>query len=219
MYTVEERKIIEEGLKGHPALLARVLGVAEHTLLVIGIDFARDRDWTVLTRRPVPKFSKGQTVMDESGKTWTVSAIEWNHGAWFYKTNDLWCNESFLKPAPKFAVGEWVTHPTWGDIEIVSREWEVCAEMPHGAWIYKHSGIVRNWENSFTAQTPQRSPFLPHASGTVFLGRHGKVDLWYWENTLIAVHETYEIHCVANQPTNTDLAEARRRAVKRSLTK
>ncbi len=122
-----------------------------------------------------PRFKVGDIVMLGQSEV-EVKRATWHalFSCWTYQVGDMRADQSerALKPAPKFAVGEWVK--SWlGDGETEKRIWE--ADL---GWVY---GLVRddqNWrarEGDLVAQTPQ---YKHDCAGCVFLGRYGSLDLW-----------------------------------------
>ena len=178
--------------------------------------------------RPEPRFKVGEKVKDFTGQIWNIDGAEFRTNplygpAWWYFWNNgrnAWTKETALervdKPAPKFAVGEWVTH---GDKagEIIER---YAAE---GSWIYKLSDApaIGHWEQTIIAQTPQHKH---GCKGSIFLGRHEGFDLW-WRPTMrevvavdpaVAYYYSVDGELLSRNPL---AIEARRRAVARGLVK
>jgi hypothetical protein len=187
----------------------------------------------LLPLKPAPKFNVGDMVCSDQKDPWRVMRRDWTakggDPGWYYGNPfGLWVRESAIKPAPKFAVGEWVTHKIWGNVEVSKREWEVRPiEKPGGMWVYSFTNLpsIRTWEADLTAQTPQHKH---DCKGCVFLGsyRHGyDWDLWVrpWDAAL----GTNNGHSVcwwisgipiaASGTASPEYVEARRRAVARGL--
>lgn len=181
--------------------------------------------------RPEPRFKVGEKVVHERGSG-EVCGMFWSQAdGWQYQLRSEqplrigWPRESSLKPAPKFAVGEWVTH-RYGPGEVLSRQWS----NGFGCWSYQVTGIMSEVETGLTAQTPQHKQC---GAGYVFLGRMTNAidtdwDLWFVKDgspfvpgPALASDAGDEFHLASagDKQTRPELIEARRRAVARGLVK
>lgn len=169
--------------------------------------------------RPVPKFKVGQKV-ELGGATWIVLTV---HGDGNYTINNdgrwVYAHENDLKPAPRFAVGEWVTLTGFGGglaAEVTSfgfrkefHEWRYELKRADGR-------LVSTWrEGDIEAQTPQ---YKHDCSGCVFLGRYAAFDL-HWHNGGAVYRYGVHIHDAGSKQDSEAGREARRRAVARGLVK
>lgn len=170
-----------------------------------------------------PRFKVGQRVV-ETAIAWEVGEILLGAYEWWYRApGSTWVEESKLKPAPKFAVGEWVTFDGYTG-EIKSYSWGLSSRTE---WIYDvlSAGVFgepclqwRRGEHALTAQTPQHKH---DCKGCVFLGRMGEADLYLEgdKRTLRAVYSSDGCCISCTAAMGPDLTEARRRAVARGLVK
>lgn len=170
--------------------------------------------------RPEPRFKVGDRVWAH-GKTHTIASSLW-HALFSFWSHRMETGETVsdhdLKPAPKFAVGEWVTHKR-GAGEVI----KACSE--DGSWIYNLSDVpqIGHWEDGLTAQTPQHNH---DCKGCVFLGRMDAGDL-YWTTThyrdpgllMVGRFGQQSFWPSYSNSTEPELIEARRRAVARGLVK
>jgi hypothetical protein len=184
------------------------------------------------TARPEPRFKVGEKVVWEESQTSQreghVESI--GNGAYLVRSRSghlfSWA-EDRLKPAPKFAVGEWVeakgvTGP------VIARHWERSRANTWSYDVQTPRWVRLLYEFELTAQTPQHKH---DCEGCVFLGRMGKWDLWFSAKGSIFVPGPSVFanggsdplgeyrECSAIEPTSPELTEARRRAVARGLVK
>lgn len=180
--------------------------------------------------RPEPKFKVGQKVI-WGDRIYEVNRREWcsiGRGVWTYGAADSpgLMHEPDLKPAPKFAVGEWVTR----DFDRICGKHEADFEVKalladeSGKWKYLHPDSRVVAEHELTAQTPQHKH---DCAWCVFLGRDGDVDLYFDaknhfdRGAFTYVAKFYTGHApVSDVPSPAPYVnEARRRAVARGLVK
>ncbi len=182
--------------------------------------------------RSEPKFKVGQKVCVHGADIqWGITAAEWNGTEWRYEgPNGWWWAECKIVPAPKFAVGEWVTRKyrsALPGVEIERREWRSGITHPAGGWLYSWgSSGGCDWEDDLTAQTPQHKH---DCAGCVFLGRLGEADLYYCQGpcdgqmaATVAVLFPGRARSITRREAlfaTKDHIEARRRAVARGLVK
>lgn len=175
--------------------------------------------------RPEPRFKVGEKVVTES-QPWTITkVVRFNCGPWWYEGDgDTRWQEAAVKPAPKFAVGEWVT---WHNVdgEIAARRWSTDLSQ----WEYALGG-THITEAHLTAQTPQHKQC---GAGYAFLGRMTNAtdtdwDLWFAKDGSLFVPgpalasdagNEFHLASAGDKQTRPELIEARRRAVARGLVK
>jgi len=178
------------------------------------------------TARPEPRFKVGEKVVWEESQTSQreghVESI--GNGAYLVRSRSghlfSWA-EDRLKPAPKFAVGEWVeakgvTGP------VIARHWERSRANTWSYDVQTPRWVRLLYEFELTAQTPQHKH---DCEGCVFLGRMGEWDLYYCKESqapwpvYVAVQRLVINICDAALPSHGVIFEARRRAVARGLVK
>jgi hypothetical protein len=199
--------------------------------LPVAKTFTEQRDEFIANHaRPEPRFKVGEKVHSSAFGTLGevinrqfVPNLGWRYGV----TGNLSASELDLKPAPKFAVGEWVTFRDQRHGEVIKREWA------NGRWRYEvdaKSAVIVTPEPALTAQTPQHKQC---GAGYVFLGRMTNAidtdwDLWFVKDgspfvpgPALASDAGDEFHLASDgdKQTRPELIEARRRAIARGLAK
>ena len=243
----------EKEARGKAECVARVNDLLKSGRLVFGCDFgtktatafnvyayACGADANAAKKpepsRPEPKFKVGQRVLwGDSDLVHEINRREWSpigKGVWLYGAvcRSGLMHEPDIKPAPKFAVGEWVTRKyrsALPGVEIERREWRSGITHPAGGWLYSWgSSGGCDWEDDLTAQTPQHKH---DCAGCVFLGRLGEADLYYCQGpcdgqmaATVAVLFPGRARSITRREAlfaTKDHIEARRRAVARGLVK
>jgi len=181
--------------------------------------------------RPAPRFKVGEKVWVH-GKTHTIASSLW-HALFSFRSHKMEDGETIsdhdLKPAPQFAVGEWVTKGPARDYvtcEVKAQHWNAWSE----SWFYDVVGDGNKchyWEADLTAQTPQHKHDCKGCV-CVFLGRYsnrrgGEWDLWYRDAPGRELGfdcgyglQWWSVNARGGAMDQT-IAEARRRAVARGL--
>jgi hypothetical protein len=170
--------------------------------------------------RPEPRFKVGEKVVWEESQTSQreghVESI--GNGAYLVRSRSghlfSWA-EDRLKPAPKFAVGEWVeakgvTGP------VIARHWERSRANTWSYDVQTPRWVRLLYEFELTAQTPQHKH---DCEGCVFLGRWNRFDLYVCANGKKPIGYRYGDHALDlgwDEQSEAGV-EARRRAVARGL--